>query len=85
LHDSFTGINGGIDSLNLLDVYLALHVEGLNVTEILHDEIHKIAYFYHWGESEILALPILKRKDYVKRIKEQVEAENGTDEEGEGD
>ncbi len=35
----------------------------------LHDEIDLIARHYHWPQSEILALPIARRRSYVERIR----------------
>lgn len=43
---------------------------------MLYDEVHIIAYKYHWGEGEIMSLPFRKRKHYVKLIIEQSKAEN---------
>ena len=34
----------------------------------LLDEIHLIAMSYHWSETEILALPVSRRQDYLRRI-----------------
>lgn len=41
-------------------------------------EVHIIAYYYHWGEKEILSLPIFKRSKYVDLIDRQIKAENDT-------
>jgi hypothetical protein len=32
------------------------------------DEIHTLAFHYHWGENEILALPRARRHRYLRRI-----------------
>jgi hypothetical protein len=54
---------------------------GIGSLEELYNDVHIIAYFYHWGEKEIMSLPILKRRSYRERIAQQVEAENHPDEE----
>jgi hypothetical protein len=34
----------------------------------LEQEIHWLAFYYHWNENEILSLPITRRKRYVELI-----------------
>jgi hypothetical protein len=46
----------------------------------LYNDIHIIAYFYKWGEEEILRLSSRKRQKYISLIEEQVKAENGGEE-----
>lgn len=36
----------------------------------LLDEIHVLAFAYHWTESEIMALPVGRRRHYLARIQE---------------
>ena len=45
----------------------------------LYNEVHIIAYYYKWGEKDILSLPIFKRKKYISFIERQVKAENQVD------
>ena len=47
-----------------LDPYRAL---ALSSDEILH-EVHEIATHYHWGEAEILGLPLRRRRHYLRLI-----------------
>lgn len=35
-----------------------------------------LAYYYHWGEGEILRLSSRKRKVYVEKVSEQIRLEN---------
>lgn len=49
---------------------------GIDSLDKLYNDVHILAYFYHWGEKEILSLPIFKRKIYKELIEEQVKAEN---------
>ncbi|MFV8753953.1 DUF6760 family protein [Nannocystaceae bacterium ST9] len=44
----------------------------------LFDEIHTLAFHYHWSETEILSLPRARRHRYLRRI----ELEIGTSGEG---
>jgi len=34
------------------------------------DEIHCLAVVYHWSEPEIMALPVARRRQYLRRIEE---------------
>jgi hypothetical protein len=34
----------------------------------LYDEVHLLAWHYHWSEAEILALPRDRRQLYLRRI-----------------
>lgn len=43
--------------------------------------MHILAYYYKWGEKEILSLPIFKRQMYIKYIQRQVKAENNVQDE----
>jgi hypothetical protein len=42
-------------------------------SENLWEEIHHLAFFYHWTETDILALPRWKRKMYLGFISRQVQ------------
>lgn len=39
------------------------------------DEIHILAYFYHWGATECWEMPLSKRGVFVDKIKAQLKAE----------
>lgn len=48
---------------------------GLNPYEVLYlgatdllDEVHRLAWHYHWSEAEILGLPRARREQYLRRI-----------------
>jgi hypothetical protein len=41
----------------------------------LDQEIHWLAFYYHWNENEILSLPIKRRKKYVELIAQTLYAE----------
>ena len=43
-------------------------------------EVHWIAFNYHWSENAILALPIKKRKRYVELINRTLSGEEGVNE-----
>jgi hypothetical protein len=34
----------------------------------LYDEVHALAWHYHWSEAEILALPRVRRQSYMSRV-----------------
>lgn len=51
-----------------LDVAEFLDTELRSRAATLLDEIHLIAMSYHWSETEILALPVSRRQDYLRRI-----------------
>jgi hypothetical protein len=34
----------------------------------LYDEVHTLAWYYHWSEAEILALPRARRQLYLSRV-----------------
>jgi hypothetical protein len=58
-------------------------IGGITSLDDLYDEVHIIAYYYKWGEKEILSLPSFKRRMYLERIDKQIKAENQTEEERE--
>lgn len=47
-----------------LDPYKAMNTNNLSLVQ----QIHNIAFYYHWSESEILGLTSDKRKKYIKLI-----------------
>lgn len=44
--------------------------------ELLHREIHYLAYNYHWSEREILAMPREKRRKYIEILADEIERMN---------
>ena len=47
-----------------LDPYVVMR----RSTSELYDEVHTLAWHYHWSEAEILALPRVRRQLYLSRI-----------------
>ena len=45
---------------------------------LLEEEVHWLAFHYHWNESEILSLPVRRRKKYVELINRSLSGENST-------
>ncbi|MFD1214352.1 DUF6760 family protein [Arthrobacter sp. GCM10027362] len=45
-------------------------------SELLYREVHYLAYHYHWGEQEILAMPRGKRRTYLEILAEEIERLN---------
>jgi hypothetical protein len=41
--------------------------------ELLHHEVHYLAFHYHWSEREILEMPRQRRRHYVERLAEEIE------------
>lgn len=54
----------------------SITIGGITSLDSLYEEVHYIAYYYKWGEKEILSLPVFKRKKYLELIEKQVKAEN---------
>lgn len=54
----------GCDLAVELNPYLTLGA----TSERLLDEVHALAQAYHWGEAEILSLPLDRRRRYLARI-----------------
>ena len=52
-----------------------LHEIGLRQNQLEH-EIHWLAFNYKWAESEILLLPVKKRKRYVELINATLSGES---------
>ena len=42
----------------------------------LEQEVHWLAFHYHWSEKKILALPIKKRRRYIELINATLAGEN---------
>lgn len=38
------------------------------------DDVHRLASRYHWGEGEILSLPLPRRQAYLVRIETEKDA-----------
>lgn len=39
----------------------------------LYEEVHYLAYHYHWSEREIMSMPRTKRRMYIQILAEQIE------------
>ena len=48
-------------------------------SDLLYREVHYLAYHYHWGESEIMAMPRDKRQKYVALLADEIERLNDGD------
>ena len=44
--------------------------------ELLYRQVHYLAYHYHWGEGEIMAMPRNKRQNYVELLADEIERLN---------
>lgn len=44
--------------------------------DLLYREIHYLAYHYHWGEREIMELPLEKRRRYIEVLADEIERLN---------
>ena len=44
--------------------------------DLLHREIHYLAYHYHWSEKEIIGMPREKRHRYIEVLAEEIEQMN---------
>ncbi|HUH98345.1 MAG TPA: hypothetical protein VLZ89_13355 [Anaerolineales bacterium] len=38
----------------------------------LYRQVHTLAWYYHWGEAEIMAMPTQKRRLYIKMLSDMV-------------
>jgi hypothetical protein len=45
-------------------------------SELLYREVHYLAYHYHWGEQEIMAMPRGKRRTYLEVLADEIERLN---------
>jgi hypothetical protein len=45
-------------------------------SELLYREVHYLAYHYHWGEREIMAMPRTKRHKYIQLLADEIERLN---------
>ncbi len=45
--------------------------------ELLYQEVHYLAYHYHWSEAEIMAMPRTKRAVYLDVLSGEIERMNG--------
>jgi hypothetical protein len=43
---------------------------------LLYREVHYLAYHYHWGEQEIMAMPRGKRRTYLEVLADEIERLN---------
>jgi hypothetical protein len=44
--------------------------------DLLYREVHYLAYHYHWGEQEIMAMPRDKRRRYIAVLADELEKLN---------
>jgi hypothetical protein len=44
--------------------------------DLLHRQVHYLAYHYHWSEGEILDMPREKRHTYIEILAEEIDAMN---------
>lgn len=44
--------------------------------DIVVQDIHNLAYFYHWGYDECWHMPCRERGVFNDRIRKQIKAEN---------
>jgi hypothetical protein len=54
----------------LLDMSQYVAAEIANHSRQLNREIHLMALYYHWGEAEILSLPVQRRQTYLRLLDE---------------
>jgi hypothetical protein len=47
-----------------------------HTADLLHREVHYLAYHYHWSEAEILGLTRDKRRHYISVLAEEIERVN---------
>ena len=45
--------------------------------ELLYQEVHYLAFHYHWSETEIMAMPRDKRRTYLEILGDAIEVLNG--------
>jgi hypothetical protein len=45
--------------------------------ELLYQEVHHLAYHYHWSEAEIMAMPRTRRAVYLDVLSGEIERMNG--------
>ena len=48
-------------------------------SDLLYREVHYLAYHYHWGEGEIMAMPRDKRQKYVALLADEIDRLNDGD------
>lgn len=64
----------GAEVVALLDAFAFLREETVQRARVLLDEVHTLAWHYHWDEADILALPAPRRQGYLDRIAQAYEA-----------
>jgi len=42
----------------------------------LYQEVHYLAFYYHWSESEILSMPLTKRRKYLELLGDYIKSDN---------
>jgi hypothetical protein len=63
----------GQDFTSLLDAGAFLFEESAMRSRELYREVHLLAFYYHWGESEILGMTPPKRQRYLELLAEALE------------
>jgi hypothetical protein len=58
----------------VLDMAGFLFTEGARSATRLYQEVHVLAWTYHWGEAEILGLPTPRRRRYLDLIADMAES-----------
>jgi hypothetical protein len=53
--------------------------EWMTSAEGLYEEVHHLAYHYHWREQDILELPRSKRRRYLALLASKLEQLQGND------
>jgi uncharacterized protein (UPF0212 family) len=58
----------------LLDVTAFLFAELDRHARTLLQQVHRLAFHYHWSEADLLALPLCRRKTYLEFIQRELDA-----------
>jgi hypothetical protein len=69
-----TCLGCGAQVVALLDAFVFLREETVQRARVLFDEVHTLAWHYHWGEADILAMTAPRRQRYLDRIAQVYEA-----------
>lgn len=60
----------------VLDMATFLRKEIADRAAHLYAEVHLLAFYYHWGEAEILGLPTAKRRRYLELLESALSGES---------
>ena len=72
----------GADMSYPLDLERFFFEEWSTSLERLYEEVHYLAFHYHWSESGILEMPRPKRRRYLTLLAETLEKRRGEGDEG---